>query len=155
MLPDNVEHIFCAVRGVPQSRATVTKAIDLAVEHKAQLTFVHINNADFLISAGPMMNSLSRVKKQIHNLSEFAMLVLCDRAQRQGIEEVDFIIRDGEILPEIFAVLTEYAVDILVVGKPVEPVAGSTLKMSDFETFLYEVENSTNTVVIPVEIEIQ
>jgi len=47
-MSDRVEHIVCAVRGSPQSRATVTRAIDLAREHDARLTFFYAVDVEFL-----------------------------------------------------------------------------------------------------------
>jgi nucleotide-binding universal stress UspA family protein len=153
---NQVGHILCAVRGVPQSRATVTKAINLATEHQARLTFVHVNNADFLMSAGPTMTSLTKVKKQIHSLGEFAMLVLCDRAQRRGVENVDYVLREGRILPQILETLSEFKPDILVIGRPFVTDAGVfSLKESDVENFIQEVENNLNITVIPVEAKVE
>jgi nucleotide-binding universal stress UspA family protein len=153
---NQVRHILCAVRGVPQSRATVSKAIDLAIEHQARLTFVHVNNADFLMSAGPTMTSLPKVKKQIHSLGEFTMLVLCDRAQRRGVENVDYILREGRILPQILETLSEQRPDILVIGRPFETEAGIfSLKESDVENFIREVEENLDITVIPVETEVK
>ena len=151
-MQQQVSHIICAVRGVPQSRTTVTKAIDLALEHQARLTFVHVNNADFLASAGPTMTSLPKVKKQIHSLSEFAMLVLCDRAQRRGVEQVDYILKEGRILPQIFEALSEFRPDLLVIGQPFETEAGLySLKEADVENFIREVEDDLKITVIRVE----
>jgi hypothetical protein len=48
MSPDTVKHIVCAVRGRPESRTTVTRAVDLALEHQAHLTFLHMIDAEFL-----------------------------------------------------------------------------------------------------------
>jgi nucleotide-binding universal stress UspA family protein len=151
-----IRHILCAVRGVPQSRATVTKAIDLAKEHQARLTFVHVNNADFLASAGPTMTSLPKVKKQIHSLSEFAMLVLCDRAIRRGVEKVDYILRDGRVLSQIRETLSELKPDILVIGSPFVTDPGLfSLKESDVENFIQEIEKNMNITVIPVEAKVE
>jgi nucleotide-binding universal stress UspA family protein len=149
----NVKHILCAVRGVPQSRVTVSKAIDLAIEHQARLTFVHVNNADFLISAGPLLTSLPKVKKQIHSLGEFSMIVLCDRAQRRGVENVDYILREGQILPQILKTLSELNPDLLIIGKPFETEAGLfSLKETDVENFVREVEENLNIIVFSVEV---
>lgn len=152
MRQKKVRHILCAVRGVPQSRATVTKAINLANEYQARLTFVHVNNADFLITAGPMMASLSKVKKQIHSLGEFTMLVLCDRANRRGVENVDYILRDGRILPQIRETISELNPDILVIGRPFVTDPGLfSLDESDVENFIQDIEVNLNVTVIPVE----
>ena len=50
-MSERVEHIVCAVRGSPQSRATVTHAIDLALETNARLTFFYAVDAEFLAQA--------------------------------------------------------------------------------------------------------
>jgi hypothetical protein len=147
-----IEHIMCVVLGVPQSRTTVTQAIDLALEYQARLTFVHVNNVDFLISAGPILTSLPIVKKQIQGLSKFAMDVLCDRAQRRGVENVDYILLEGRILSQIYTLLSDLLPDLLIIGRPVEAAESpSPLKPTDIETFINEVEGNLNIQVIPVE----
>ena len=42
MQQKKIRHILCAVRGIPQSRATVTKAIDLAKDKQARQKLVII-----------------------------------------------------------------------------------------------------------------
>jgi hypothetical protein len=149
-----IKHILCAVRGVPQSRATVTTAIDLALEHKARLTFVHVNNADFLASAGPTLTSLPKVKKQIQSLSEFTMIVLCDRAQRRGVEDIDYILREGQILPQLYNLLSEIKPDLLIIGRPPKTSVGLfSLKASDVKGFIQKVENTLEITVLPVDLE--
>ena len=148
-----IEQIICVVLGVPQSRTTVTQAIDLALEYQARLTFVHVNNVDFLISAGPILTSLPIVKKQIQGFSKFAMEVLCDRAQRRGVENVDYILLEGRILPKIYTFLSESPPDVLIIGRPVDTGEGpSSLKPTDFEKFIQNVEDNLKITVIPVDI---
>ena len=152
MQQQKIRHILCAVRGIPQSRATVTKAIDLAKEYQARLSFVHVNNADFLASAGPIMTSLTQVKKQIHSLTEYAMLVLCDRANRRGVENLDFILTDGQVLPKIQENISELNPDIVVIGRPFVTDPGLfSLDESDVEDFIQEIEIKLNITVISVE----
>ena len=82
------------------------------------------------------------------------MLVLCDRAQRRGVENVDYILREGRILPQILETLSEQRPDILVIGRPFETEAGLySLKESDVENFVREVEDRLKIRVIPVETE--
>jgi hypothetical protein len=140
MTPSSTKLVLCLVQGVPKSRTTVTKAIDLALEHDAKLTFAHINNADFLVSATPAMASLSSIYKQMRNLSEFSMLVLCDRAKRRGVKNVDALNRDGKIVPQIRSLLFELTPDILVIGRP--ELSGSptaSLTSETFDNFIAEI----------------
>jgi nucleotide-binding universal stress UspA family protein len=155
MAVKSVQHILCAIRGVPKSRATVSKAIDLALEHQARLTFLHVDNASFLITAGPTMTTLSKVYKHMRNLSEFTMLVLCDRAERRGVEEVDYLVREGEIMDQIQIVLREVSPDILVIGKPISNAEGiPSFNPPDFESFVQEMEQGFGVKVHTVEIEL-
>jgi hypothetical protein len=147
-----IEHIICAVLGIPQSRTTVTQAIDLALEYQARLTFVHVNNVDFLISAGPTLTSLPIVKKQMQSLSKFTMDVLCDRAQRRGVENVDYILLEGRILPQIYTLLSELLPGLFIVGRPVEATESpSPLKPIEIDTFIQEVEDNLKITVISVD----
>ncbi len=149
----HIQHIVCAVRGIPQSRETVTKAIDLALEHKARLTFIGITQADFIMSAAPTMISLKSVYKQLRNLSEFTMLILCDRAQRRGVQEVDFTIREGDFLSELYAYLAQARPDLLVMGKPAETSAEvSGFSASEYQEFTEKVANTLRIPIIPVDI---
>jgi hypothetical protein len=68
------------------------RTIDLALETGAGLTFFHAVDAEFLgyTSTGP----LSIAYHELLEMAKFAMLNLCDRAQRRGITEVYYIVRD-------------------------------------------------------------
>ncbi len=156
MTKKEIRHIICAVRGVPKSRDTVTKAIDLALEHQARLTFVHVTNLDFLGPATPAMTPISAVEKQIKELSEFTMVVLCDRAQRRGVQDVDFIVRQrGEIFQQLSQILSETRPDLLVIGKPIRKSTDPTsLEPDELSIFIQEVEQDLFIPVISVEIEI-
>jgi len=85
MINQPIKHIICAVRGQPNGIETVTRAIDLALEHNAKLTFCLIVNAEFLGKASPTFTSLSAAYRQLEDMGKFSMLILCDRAQRRGV----------------------------------------------------------------------
>jgi nucleotide-binding universal stress UspA family protein len=154
MTPDQkIQHIFCAVLGKPTSRKTVTKAIDLALEHNARLTFFHVINAEFLAAATPTMTPLRSIYNQLREMGEFSMLILCDRAQRRGVENVDYIIREGQILPQIQLAIRELQPDILVVGNPTQPESQKpAITVQEIEDFFSTLEEDSNIQVIPVEI---
>ena len=101
------------------------------------------------------MTTLSKVYKNMRDLSEFAMLVLCDRAERRGVEEVDYLVREGEILDQIRKVLTEVSPDVLVIGKPLSSTEGTSFfTLPDFEGFVQEVEQDFGVMAHPVDIEL-
>ena len=155
MTTQKTRHIICAVRGVPKSRETVTKAIELALEYKARLTFVHVTNVDFLESAMPIMTPVRSVQKQVQDLSEFTMIVLCDRAQRRGVQETDYIVRMGQFYQQLRQILSETQPDIIVVGRPIGNTVDSAMLIpEELTSFLDDVEKNLNIQVVPVNIEL-
>lgn len=155
MTKREIRHIVCAVRGVPKSRETATKAIDLALEYNARLTFVHVTNLEFLVSATPLMTSMRSVQKQVQDLSEFTMVVLCERAQRRGVQVVDYIVRMGQIFQQLRLILGETQPDILVIGRPIHGTADlSMLIPEELTNFIGDVEQNMKIHVVPVDIEI-
>jgi nucleotide-binding universal stress UspA family protein len=155
MASGKIRHILCAVLGKPTSRTTVTKAIDLALEHGARLTFAHVINVDFLASATPSMTPLRSVYNQLRELGEFSMLILCDRAQRRGVTNVDHVIREGQILPQLSLLIQEMQPDVFVVGKPKAGASiSSPLSWPDIEAFLTDLEANQSIQVVAVEIQL-
>ena len=150
MTSQKIRHILCAVRGVPKSRETVAIAIDLAVEHNARLTFSHVTSADFLVSATTMV-SLQRTLKHLRDLSEFTMLVLVDRAHRRGVQKVDYIIRDGQILRELRSLIDELKPDMLVIGRPTTDTATDpAIEQADIEEFVRVIKLESGITITTV-----
>ena len=129
-------HIVCAVRGRPESRRTVTYAIDLALEKGARLTFLHILDAEFLKKAPA--GRLSTVYKELTGLGEFMMLILEDRARRRGVEQVDHVFREGHIKKQLRKYALETHADILVIGAPLVGQRGSVFTQKELEKFTDE-----------------
>ncbi|MGD8584089.1 MAG: universal stress protein, partial [Chloroflexota bacterium] len=127
-------HIICAVRGGPESRETVTRAIDLALEHKARLTFLHVLDAAFLEYA--TIGPLSVVYRELNEMGTFTMLILIDRASRRGVEQVDYVLPEGDIREE----LTRYAIDtkaeMMVIGRPTRSPGRNVFKIAGFDDFV-------------------
>ena len=145
-MPDKVEHIVCAVRGSPQSRATVTHAIDLALEHGALLTFFYAVDAEFLART-TIRGPLSIVYRELIQMSEFTMLILKDRAERRGVTQVDSIIRDGDVRSQLLRLLHELRPDVVVVGWPLRGAGRPRFKPDEFRAFVAELEREANTRV--------
>lgn len=146
-------HVLCAVRGRPESRETVTRAIDLALEHKARLTFVHVMNAEFLGAATPTMSPLKMVYQQLHNMGEFAMLILVDRAKRRGVEKVNHILRIGDISKQLNQVIGEIHPDALVIGKPPPRSKESVFKPEEFDALIDEIKKRSDLEIYIVNTE--
>ena len=128
-----VKHVACAVRGGPESRATVTKAIDLALERGAKLTFVHVMDADFLgyATIGP----LSVVYQELREMGNFMMLILRDRAIRRGVRDVGYVLMEGNIRKKLRDFVRETDADLLVMGMPVRSPGSNVFKEGEIEEF--------------------
>jgi nucleotide-binding universal stress UspA family protein len=143
-----LRHIVCAVRGRPESRATVTRAIDLAVESGAKLTFFHAINVEFLEHAtvGPPR----LLYQELREMATFMMMILVDRAQRRGVAEVDFVLREGDLRQQMLQFVGETDAEIMVVGRPVPGPGSDAFAPAELEAFITQLEQVGNLRVIRV-----
>ena len=141
-------HIICAVRGGPESRETVTRAIDLALEEEARLTFFHVMDAEFLgyATIGP----LSVVYNELVEMGTFTMLILCDRAQRRGVAQVDYIVREGNIRRQLRQFATETKAEVMVMGQPMRSPGRNVFRADEFEAFVAQLEREAGLRVVQV-----
>ena len=145
-MSDRAEQIVCAVRGSPQSRATVTRAIDLALEHDAQLNYFYPVEVEFL-SRTTVRGPLSVVYRELIDMSEFTMLILKDRAERRGVARVDFIIREGDVRTRLLDLVREMQPEVLVLGWPLRGAGRHRFTPDEFEAFVAELEQAGNAFV--------
>ncbi len=128
-----VRHILCAVRGGPESRATVSRAIELAVKHKARLTFVHVMDAEFLGHA--TIGPLSVVYRELQEMGKFAMLILADRARRRGVEQVRYMVREGNVRRQLRQAAVETKAELMVLGRPIRSPGSNIFRPQEMEAF--------------------
>jgi nucleotide-binding universal stress UspA family protein len=145
---DKLSHIVCAVRGVPRSRETATRAIDLALENDSKLTFVHVVNAEFLNHA--TVGPLSVVYNELVEMATFAMLILCDRAERRGVREAAYAIREGDVRQQLSAFAAEVQPQLMVIGQPSRPSRSSVFGNHEIETFKANLEENAGVRVFQV-----
>jgi nucleotide-binding universal stress UspA family protein len=145
---DHPQHILCAVRGRPASRATVSRAIVLALESGARLTFLHILDAEFLKNApgGP----LSVVYQELAGMGEFAMQILVERAQRRGVKEVDYLVREGNIHKQLYQCALETEADTIVIGQPKPRQGRNVFRPKEYQDLITHLEGEANLRVIQV-----
>jgi nucleotide-binding universal stress UspA family protein len=113
---NNCKQIVCAIRCTPESYATMTRAIDLALEYDAKLTFLHVIDVEFLTYAN--ITHQSDVYKELLNRCEFAMLMACDRAMRRGVRQVNYLIREGDVRKQLLELVHTQGADLVVMGHP-------------------------------------
>ena len=148
MSANEVNHIVCAVRGRPESRATVTHAIDLALEHQASLTLLHIIDAEFLEYA--TVAPLSVVYKELVEMARFAMMILCDRARRRGVSEVNYIVLEGNIRKQLRQFAIDTYAQMMILGAPSPGAGKNVFKPGEFDLFIQEVEREGNLRIVQV-----
>jgi nucleotide-binding universal stress UspA family protein len=144
------KHILCAVRGGQESRNTVIRAIDLALESEARLTFFHILDAEFLGAASLTMTPVRSIYQQLHEMGEFTMLILCDRATRRGVVRVDYKVQEGNIKQLLRQMAIETHADIMVMGRPVRGPGSNVFTKPDFDDFIQSLEIETDPHIIVV-----
>ncbi len=148
MSDSKIRHIICAVRGGPESRETVSHAIDLALESSARLTFFRVMDAEFLQHA--TVGPLSVVYNELGEMANFAMLILCDRAQRRGVSQVDCVVREGNIQKQLRQFATETQADLMVMGRPTRSPGSNVFKPAEFDAFVAEIEQEGDLRVVVV-----
>ncbi len=146
-----IDHIMCAVRGRPQSRDTATRAIDLALKHNARLTFVMVIDAEFMRMATPAMSRLRTIFNQLEAMSEFALLILTDRAERRGVQVVDSFVLKGSVQQELHKLASTTTADVLVIGRPDPTTAKSAFQPAEFEAFIADLQEHTGLEIVTVE----
>jgi nucleotide-binding universal stress UspA family protein len=149
IMSERATHIVCAVRGSPQSRATATQAIDLALEHDARLTFLYVVDAEFQAQAA-IGSPLSVIYQELTLMAEFSMLILCDRAQRRGVREVDYLIREGNIRKQLLQFAIETRADMFVMGWPLRGPGRPVFTPEEFESFAAELERAAHPRLVRV-----
>lgn len=148
MTEKNPRHIICAVRGGPESRETVTRAIDLSLEFGAKLTFLHVLDAEFLEYA--TIGPLSVVYRELNEMGTFTMLILSDRAHRRGVELVDYVLPEGNIRDELFRYANQTRAELMVMGRPTRSPGRNVFKIAEFDDFVTELEQEANLTIVKV-----
>jgi nucleotide-binding universal stress UspA family protein len=148
MSSEGLKHIVCAVRGRPGSRITVTRAVDLALEHQARLTFLHVIDAEFLEHA--TVAPLSVIYTELVEMARFAMLVLCDRAQRRGVQEVDHIVLEGDIRKQLRQFAVDTQADLMIMGTPTPGPGKNIFKVEELKQFIREMVQWGNIRIMQV-----
>jgi len=147
-MTEEIRHIVCAVRGGPESRETITRAIDMALESGAKLTFLNVMDAEFLNHA--TIAPLSVVYHELDEMAKFAMLIVCDRAQRRGVERVTCSVRQGNIRKQLRQFVIEAQADVLVMGRPTRSPGQNVFKPVEFDPFVAELEQAANVHIVAV-----
>jgi nucleotide-binding universal stress UspA family protein len=144
-----VGQIVCAVRGGPESRETVKRAIAMSLESGAKLTFFHVMDAEFLGYA--THGTLRVVYRELREMGKFVMLILCDRARARGVAQVDFLLHEGNVRTQLRKLAVETGAEVMVIGRPTKSSTKNLFKAAEFDAFITALEKEANLRVIQVE----
>lgn len=108
--------IICAVRGGPDSKATIKKAISLAKEVQLPLYFLYVVNLDFL--SHTQSSKTSTISDELNQMGEFILLTIQEKAKREGVP-AEGVIRHGNVRDEIISLAKELSANYVVLGLPV------------------------------------
>jgi nucleotide-binding universal stress UspA family protein len=112
-----VDIILCATRGGDESLQTQRRAIELAKEQGARITFIFVVDVRFLEHyAAPYIPAMADEMKR---LGEFLLLMAQERAEQAGVE-ANYTVRRGELKPTLIEAAREYRAALIILGRPAE-----------------------------------
>jgi nucleotide-binding universal stress UspA family protein len=110
------KNIVCATRGGEASRATEDKAIAIARESGARLTFFYVVDTSFAAQQATSEVELEMMATDLHHIGELILERARQRARRAKVKAATEL-REGAVSEEIEGYVTEHPeVDLLVVG---------------------------------------
>ena len=136
--------------GILADRIGRKHAINLALEFGSRLTFFHVMDAEFLGSASITMTSVRTIYQELYEMGVFAMLILCDRASRRGVENVDYIVRNGDIRANLYDLAVETKAEIMVMGYPTRSPGANVFKLDGLKDFAEKLEQDSGLEIILV-----
>jgi nucleotide-binding universal stress UspA family protein len=107
--------IVCAIRGGPDSLATINKAIHLAQEVNQALNFLYVIDLEFL--SRTMSGRVRTLSAEIRQMGEFILLSAQIQAEEEHISAETFIMRGG-VTDSIIALCNDLDANYVVVGQP-------------------------------------
>jgi nucleotide-binding universal stress UspA family protein len=140
-----VSGIICAIRGGPDSRVTIDRAIELAKESGLPLYFLYVVNLDFL--ARTSSTRMHTISEEMHEMGEFILLTAQTAASARGIT-AEGVVRQGNVGEEIVNLCHELNADYLVLGQPRFQEEDSVFSQERLRQFIEDTEQQTGARVI-------
>jgi len=139
--------IVCATRGGEASRRTQERAIALAKERGAPLTFLCVVDPDF---AGPVNEPLAAaLKDELNRLATSLLSIAQARAQEQGVP-AETAILSGPVWQTIEGYLREVSAGTLVIGAPGAAPTPEPFGSGDVQEFAERVRRDMGIEVVVV-----
>ncbi|MFN2187167.1 MAG: hypothetical protein ACK2T3_00210, partial [Candidatus Promineifilaceae bacterium] len=93
---------------------------------------------------------LSVVYNELLEMGKFSMLIISDRAQRRGVEQVDYVLPEGNIRDGLIRFANETKAEMLVMGRPIRSPGRNVFKLAEFDNFVARLEQETEMTIITV-----
>lgn len=139
--------IVCAVRGGPDSRLTIAKAIQVAVESGQRIYFLYVVNLDFLTHT--QSSRIHSITAEMRQMGEFILLSAQTAASGRNVES-DGVVRQGDVGEEIVDLCHEVAANYVILGTPQTETEENIFSIQRLNTFRERLEEETGAQVILV-----
>jgi nucleotide-binding universal stress UspA family protein len=137
--------IVCAIRGGPDSQATIAKAIALARQTGLPLYFLYVVNLDFM--SYTTSTRVHTISEEMRQMGEFILLTAQAQASTHGIA-AEGIVRRGDVAREIVGLCHDLAAEYLVLGRPQFQKEESVFTQDQLAQFIQETEEQTGAKVV-------
>lgn len=137
--------LVCAIRGGPDSQATIAQAIALAQETGLPLHFLYVVNLDFLSHTSS--SRVHIISEQMHQMGEFILLAARASATAQGVT-AQGVVRHGNIEDEIIGLCRELDADYVVLGWPQARGEADVFGRDRLKRFRERIEAETGAKVV-------
>ena len=92
---------------------------------------------------------LAKVKELIE-MSKFAMMILCDRAQRRGVTKVDYKVIEGSIRTQLLQFSIDTHAELIIMGRPIRSPGSNVFTRDDFDSFAASLAEEANIEIFLV-----
>jgi K+-sensing histidine kinase KdpD len=83
-------------------------------------------------------------------MGKFTMLILGDRAQRRGVTQVDYVVREGNVRKQLRQFAVETQANVMVMGRPTRSPGRNLFNAAEFEAFVAKLGREGNLHVVQV-----
>lgn len=139
--------IVCAVRGGPDSRQTIAKAIHLAADSDQKIYFLYVINLDFLTHT--QSSRIHSITAEMRQMGEFILLSAQTAASGRKVES-EGVVRQGDVGEEIVGLCHEVAANYVILGTPQTETEENIFSIQRLNTFRERLEKETGAEVILV-----
>ena len=149
-MSEKIEKILCATIGSQSCKRAEDKAIDLAVDNKAELTFLYVVDSSFMDSVAVEIHGQSEVDSGLTKIGDIILEKAKKKAKAKKIN-AKTLIKEGTANDVIKNAVKETQTDLLVIGNEKRSWINEFLIKSSVGDFVKNISNDTGVAVVVVE----